>query len=144
MVARDLSRNAGTSLCDPLVSNTAWPVAPIRQLLGLSSDCTPMTDFLHTLKTNFINIFHNFTCIYKPQSNVEQITPFSTKWHMTQTAHSLHVNGNSKYLVWKNKCHNTKDFYHQQLMNISFYLQTLEWSKQLYSAASPAVLYCRS
>jgi len=45
MAARDLARNADTSLCIPLASNAAWPVAPNRQFLGLSSDRTSVTDF---------------------------------------------------------------------------------------------------
>ena len=47
MAARYLARHVDASLCISPASNAAWPVAPITQSLGLSSDHTSMTD-LHS------------------------------------------------------------------------------------------------
>jgi len=92
MSARDLARNADTSLCIP---------ARIESCLASSSNYTtswsffrpfPNDWFQHTLK-----IYHktkhylkHLTSIYKPQLNFERIKPLITKEYINQK-HTLHM-----------------------------------------------------
>ena len=68
--------------------------------------------------------------------------PYNKRIHKSE-AYSLHVNDTRKY---KNDYMLQKNcFRNEYLIRISiFHLQTLEWSKQLYSTASSAVSYCKA
>ena len=92
MAARDLARNAGTSLL--------WP-ARIESCLASSSNYTtswsffrpsPNDWFQHTLKIyqKTKHYLKHLTSIYKPQLNFERIKPLITKEYINQK-HTLYM-----------------------------------------------------